>query len=156
MTADAYSALKILHHPERVAALRQGQPFAPAQVQLILSDWCNHHCAFCAYRMEGYASNQRFAVEKDGERNSNPYRMMSTSKALEIVLDCAAMGVSAIQLTGGGEPLAHPDHLGVMAAVLEGGMELALVTNGTLLKDETVDLLMSAAWVRVSLDAGME
>ena len=81
---------------------------APAQVQLILSDLCNHDCSFCAYRLSGYTSNMNFA---DVDGNKNPRRMIPTEKALEIVKDCSTLGVQGLQFTGGGEPTVHPDHL---------------------------------------------
>lgn len=155
--SDAYSALKVLHHPARLGAYKEGQPFAPAHVQIILSDWCNQSCSFCAYRMEGYTSNALFGVETDKGRNNNPRRQIETNKVIEILDACEAMGVRAIQYTGGGEPCAHKDHHQLFGAVLDRGMELALVSNGTLLTKETIDLLGScAAWVRISLDAGNE
>jgi hypothetical protein len=47
------------------------------------------------------------------------------------------MGVKAVQITGGGEPTAHPRHADIFRAVLDRGLDLALVTNGVLLRDET-------------------
>lgn len=150
-----YSALKILHHPDRVALLRVGQQIVPTQVQLILSDLCNHACGFCAYRMPGYDSNELFKVIDDsGHVNNNPNRKIPTPKALEILQDCRDMGVAAIQFTGGGEPTVHPDHHAIFQAALHMGMEIALVTNGDRLSDATIQTLGRAAWVRVSLDAG--
>lgn len=155
--SDAYSALKVLHHPVRLQAYKQAAGFAPSHVQIILSDWCNQSCAFCAYRMEGYTSNEMFGVETDKGRNNNPRRQIETKKVIEILDACEVMGVRAIQFTGGGEPCAHKDHHQLFGAVLDRGMDLALVSNGTLLTKESIDLLgSSAAWVRISLDAGNE
>lgn len=107
--------------------------------------------------MEGYTSNALFGVETDKGRNNNPRRQIETKKVIEILDDCEQMGVRAIQFTGGGEPTAHKDHHQLFGAVLDRGMELALVTNGTLLTKESIELLGGcASWVRVSLDAGNE
>lgn len=155
MTRDAYSPLKVFHHHQRLQVLRDGGQPAPAQVQLVISDFCNESCSFCAYRMEGYSSNELFKVlREDGTVNNNPKRMMPLEKCLEILDDCKAMGVGAIQITGGGEPTVHPDHAKVFAGVLERGLGLALVTNGIILRDEALASLARAAWVRVSIDAG--
>jgi len=79
---------------------------------------------------------------------------MPTAKAIEILTDAAAMGVEAIQFTGGGEPLVHPDHLKIMRHARRLGLRLALVTNGELLTEESIEFLSDEAdWVRVSLDA---
>lgn len=150
-----YSALKVIHHPDRLAALRDGGQPAPVQVQLVISDLCNQSCGFCAYRWEGYTSNELFKVLRpDGTANHNPNRMIPYEKVVEILDDCAAMGVKAVQITGGGEPTAHPRHADIFRAVLERGLDLALVTNGVLLRDETIEILTRAKWVRVSIDAG--
>lgn len=150
-----YSALKVIHHPERLAVLREGGQPAPAQVQLVISDFCNQSCGFCAYRWEGYTSNELFRViEADGKVNNNPKRMIPLAKVLEILDDCAEMGVKAVQITGGGEPTAHPDHAVIFRAVLDRRLDLALVTNGVILRDGVADLLAQAKWVRVSIDAG--
>lgn len=42
-----YSPLKIFHHQERLEQLRRFEQPIPAQVQLIISDLCNHDCSFC-------------------------------------------------------------------------------------------------------------
>jgi len=93
-------------------------------------------------------------VESDGTRNNNPKRFIPTEKAVEILEDCAAVGVRAIQFTGGGEPTVHPDYLFIMQKAVSLGMDISLVTNGVLLDSEVIDFLARrATWVRVSMDA---
>jgi MoaA/NifB/PqqE/SkfB family radical SAM enzyme len=120
-------------------------------VQLILSDLCNHNCSFCAYRLDGYSSNANFA---DDQGNKNPVRMIPTEKALEIVRDCAALGVQGLQFTGGGEPTVHPDHLLVMREALDLGLACAMVSNGNLLRPGWESVYPRMHWVRISVDAG--
>lgn len=154
---DAYSTSKAAHFPDRIEALKKKQQPAPVHVEIILSDLCNQSCAFCAYRSDGYVTNALFGVvDADGHKNNNPNRMIPYDKVIEVLDDCAAMGVKAIQLTGGGEPTVHPQHRHVMRETLARGMDFSLVTNGVLLTAETDELLVKAAWVRVSLDAGTE
>lgn len=150
-----YSPLKVFHHQDRLDALRRGEQPIPTQVQLIISDLCNHNCSFCAYRQDGYSSNQLFSVLRpDGTKNNNPNRMIAYDKVCEILDDCRDMGVQAVQITGGGEPTVHPQHEQIFRGVLDRGLELALVTNGARLTDSTMEVLAHAAWVRVSIDAG--
>lgn len=109
----------------------------------------------CPYRMEGYSSNQHFgAIDKNGNFTNNPSRFIPLEKVAEILDDCAEMGVRAIQLTGGGEPTVHPQFGEIVRAVLDRGLELALVTNGVRFPQGIVDDLMRATWLRVSIDAG--
>ncbi len=94
---NAYSYLKPFRHPDILHSIQTAAPVRPAHVELILADLCQQHCNFCAYRIPGYASNQLF----------DDRRMMAIDKALEIIDDCAAIGVQAVQFTGGGEPTLH-------------------------------------------------
>jgi len=128
-------------------------PKYPKHVQLILSDLCNQDCSFCAYRMEGYTSQQMFG-EPDARGRINPKRMIPWHKVMEIFDDCATMGVEALQFTGGGEPTVHPDHAAIFEEAISRGFQIALVTNGYMLKPDVIKQLVHASWVRISLDAG--
>lgn len=154
MESSLYSQLKAAWHPDRLVALRAGRRPRPIHVQIILSDLCNQSCSFCAYRMEDGLSTELFALgelAKFGE--NNPKRQIPTAKALEIVEDCAEIGVEAIQFTGGGEPTVHHDHLRIFSRAQELGMDTALVTNGVRLKPEE-PAIQALMWIRVSVDAG--
>jgi MoaA/NifB/PqqE/SkfB family radical SAM enzyme len=150
VSITAYSDLKAAWHLDKLAAMRRGDPVVPAQVQLIISDLCNHDCHFCSYRMSG-----GFSTEQFGENgNMNPNRKIPTPKAREILEDCAAIGVGAIQFTGGGEPTVHPDHMELFKYAQFLGLETSLVTNGCILRDGWKEVLPKMKWIRVSIDAG--
>lgn len=146
---NVFSSLKAAWHIERIARLRDGQDIVPTHVQLIISDLCNQDCHFCSYRM-----STGFSVEKfpDEHGNKNPKRFIPTAKAKEILDDCAALGVGAIEFTGGGEPTVHKDHLEIIGHAQALGLETGLVTNGVRLKDHPV--FHNLTWLRISLDAG--
>ena len=143
---SAYSHLKALRHPDVLESIKTGVPARLPHVQLILSDLCQQACKFCAYRLDGYAPNQLF-----DER-----RMMSTEKALEIVEDCAEIGVQAVQFTGGGEPTLHKDFAQVLVNALDLGMKCGLVSNGVKITPNLAQIITKGAWVRISLDAATE
>ena len=146
-----YSQNKALWHSDRLDALRKGETPKPVHVQLILSDLCNQDCHFCAYRMSAGLSTELFKTEK----THNPNRKMPTEKAIEILDDCAEMGVKAIQFTGGGEPTVHKDCLEIFAHAQKLGLQTALVTNGIKL-DPTHPAIQNMTWIRISIDAGCE
>lgn len=146
---NEFSSLKAAWHIDRIAELREGRPIAPTHVQMILSDLCNQDCHFCAYRMEGGFSTALFA---DAQGNKNPNRRMPAEKALEILDDCAAAGVGAIEFTGGGEPTVHPLWKEIIGHAQALGMQTGLVTNGVKLEPSPV--LERLTWLRISLDAG--
>ena len=149
-----YSDLKVAWLPDRLADLREDGRCVPAQIQMILSDLCNHNCSFCAYRWEGYDSNQLFGEATANGVNNNPNRKMPTEKAKEILQDAANMGVLAIQFTGGGEPTVHPDHMEIFRFALNLGLKCGLVTNGCRLREGWDEVLPRFDWIRVSMDAG--
>jgi len=140
---DLYSQLKPAWHEDALAALRAGKVPRPVHVQLVLANLCNQGCLFCAYRSSTGLSHALF---DEGQ-------VMPRVIAEEIIDDCAALGVKAIQFTGGGEPTVHPDHLALIARAQAHGMDTALVTNGVRLTPSSaaVEGLM---WIRVSVDAG--
>lgn len=155
MNGNPYSPLKAAHHRHRLDVLKSGGQPVPSQIQLVISDRCNQNCNFCAYRLDGYSSNELFKIiHPDGSVDNNPKRFIPLAKCLEILDDCAEMGVGAVQITGGGEPTVHPDHQEIFDAVVSRGLDFALVTNGWAIRDSILDTLMKATWMRVSVDAG--
>ncbi len=141
-----YSPLKIFHHRGRIDALQRGEQPNPAQVQLIITNRCNHRCKFCSYRMPGYTSNQMFNAADE-----IPY-----AKVLEIIDDCREMEIPAIQVTGGGEPTIHPQFSEIVEQIVSRGLQLAIVTNGNVLPEKSIPTLACATWVRFSIDAAEE
>lgn len=154
--SEIYSPFKVVHHMDSICQLRNGEQPVPSQVQLVISDVCNHDCSFCAYRMSGYTSNENFGVlDSTSEQvENNPNRKIPYEKCIEIIKDCKEIGVKAIQFTGGGEPTTHPDHPKIFQEVIDLGMDLALITNGAILRPNVIKTLAHAKWVRVSVDAG--
>lgn len=138
-------------------ALRDGGlPDAPKQVQLILSDTCNQSCSFCAYRMDGYTSNELFVGDSPlaGYGHNNPKRFIPTDRALRFIDEFAEAGVRAVQFTGGGEPTVHPQHEEIFQKALDRGLRCSLVSNGVRWSGRLIYLLPRFDWVRVSIDAG--
>jgi MoaA/NifB/PqqE/SkfB family radical SAM enzyme len=110
----------------------------------------------CAYRQEGYTTNTLFGVEEAGRRNNNPNRQIPTDKVIEILSDCARLGVKAIQFTGGGEPCLHKDLDRFLRYGEACAFDLALVTNGVAVTPAILEPLLAGGdnWVRFSIDAG--
>ena len=150
-----YSENKLVWWYAREHAL----PEAPKQVQLILSDLCNQSCSFCAYRMDGYTSNQLFTegAELAAYGHNNPKRWIPTERALSLLEEFRDLGVLAVQFTGGGEPTVHPEHDRLFRQALNLGLRCSLVSNGLKWSTHlTRDLLPRFDWVRVSIDAASD
>lgn len=140
---------KLIHRPDVLKSLKEGHP-PPVSVQIILSDLCNQDCAYCAYRMSGYPSNQMF---KDEHGNKNPKRQLDTDLVLKLLEDLQAMGVNSVEFTGGGEPTIHPDFARIVMDARSKGFGIGVITNAMKLSDEALDALNGISWVRVSIDA---
>jgi MoaA/NifB/PqqE/SkfB family radical SAM enzyme len=154
MSTGAYSPSKALAWPDRLQTLRDGKQPYPVHVQIIPSDLCNYDCKTCAYRISGYSSNQLFGVENpDGSINHNPNRMLDLDFVKGVIDDCVEMGVKAIQATGGGEPIIHPNIREMISYAQEKELDTALVTNGLHLERRLGDVAMGLSWLRISVDA---
>lgn len=143
MQPDIYSPLKIFHHQEKLAVLRSGGQPSPLHVQIIPTNRCTQNCNFCSYRSIGYSSNQRF----------NSGDEIHIQKIQEILDDCVKIGVKAIEITGGGEPLWHHEAAAILDGVVSRGLNLGLVTNGKHATESMLGSMLKAKWVRFSLDS---
>jgi MoaA/NifB/PqqE/SkfB family radical SAM enzyme len=149
---EIYSALKAAWHTDDIKALREGKPIVPHHVYLVISDLCNQDCHFCTYRSSAGWGSENFGADTGKGFTMNPNRMIPKDKAIEILDDCADLGVKAVQFTGGGEPSVHPHAEEIIRHALDRGLQVGMVTNATrLLSSRTTERL---SWVRVSIDAG--
>ncbi len=152
-SSGAYSASKFAAHPDRLKVLREGGSPYPVHLHLIVSDACSLGCKGCAYRMEGYSSNQLFGViEEDGTVNNNPNRMLPFELVTSVLDDCAEMGTKGIEITGGGEPTLHPKLAEIIDYAHGKGLDVALITHGLHLQ-KVMAQASRCTWVRISIDA---
>lgn len=141
---NVYSAEKILRFPQALEALRAGRPAAPIHVRLKPTNACTHACRYCCYR------NRRLPTGAE----MDPRDRIPTAKLHELIEDFASMGVRAVTLSGGGDPLCHPAIGEVLRHLSRTPIAFALLSNGSLLSAPIAALLArAAAWVRISLDA---
>lgn len=152
--AQPYSTQKLVHHPEALAAMRARRHQSPTLIHYMPALACNQHCAFCSY---GHRTADD-PPEQFGWKNmalmSDAY--MPADKMRECVSDWRAMGVKAVELTGGGEPLLWPAIDEFLCLAADWGVDIGLVTNGTALTEMRADrfTMTNWKWSRVSIDAG--
>lgn len=138
-----YSSAKVLWFPDRLAALKQGEPVAPVHVRIKPTNVCNHGCYFCAYR------SSKLSLGED----MNVRDRIPRAKMMEIVDDLVEMGVQAVTFSGGGEPLIYPHIAEAVRRLARGGVQVATLTNGSRLMGKVADAFAECAtWVRVSID----
>lgn len=140
--ATPYSNLKIFHHAELLQKLKAGERVAPIYVRIKPTNICNENCYYCHYK-NSYLQLGNYQTQD----------MIPREKMLEIVDDLAEIGTKAVTFSGGGEPTVYPHINETLQRVLEQGLDLAIITNGTKLTGETAELLGHAKWVRLSIDS---
>lgn len=144
MMTKVYSDLKIFHFDSKLKDILAGILSPPLHIRLKPTNKCNHNCHYCCYRNKDLYLNQLF-----NENDEIP-----KGKMIEIVEDLRQMGIKAVTFSGGGEPLCYPHILETVTNLINSGIKIAFLTNGSLLKGKVAEVLgKEIAWVRVSMDA---
>ncbi len=144
---NPFNSYKLLAQVERWKKIRRGRPIPPpVLVTVDPTNLCNLDCVWC---------NAEF-VRKERRGSLSP-------RALSKIADflprwgrgtgSGVVGVQAICIAGGGEPLLNRATAGFIDRVVANEVDVGVVTNGTNL-DAYVDSLSQAVWVGVSVDAG--
>jgi radical SAM protein with 4Fe4S-binding SPASM domain len=119
-------------HPEEVSKWKRGEQIYPLYVEISPTSLCNLHCNFCALD---------FIKRGDGldELFVNFGQM-------------AYLGVKSIMFAGEGEPLIHPKIDWMAQQAKSYGIDVALTTNGLLLKRSlSLEILPVMSWIKISL-----
>lgn len=66
------------------------------------------------------------------------------------------MGVKAVVLIGGGEPMAHPEFGTIVNYFHDHDIDVGVTSNGTFIRRYLEPLAYKTKWLRVSMDAGSE
>ena len=136
-----FSTYKITNHIDTCKEIVSGKIVYPVSCEIDLSNFCNHNCVWCI----------------NGKFRKREKELLKLDKVLDIINQLAEVGVKSITLTGGGEPLTHPEIVTVMHFIREKGMQVSLVTNGGMLDKEKADAVLdTCSFIRISLDAGEE
>lgn len=129
---------KLQYHPRLVADFLEGQVVVPLNAEISLTDACNHRCRFCNFNYLGHQQTH-----------------LPEGRAPELIREMAAAGVKAATLAGAGEPLLHSDLMASLRAGREAGMDMAMSTNGVLLKPEqAIEMPSLLTWIRFSVNGG--
>ena len=143
---NPFNSYKLLAQVERWRKIKRGRPIPPpVLITVDPANICNLNCVWC---------NAEFV------RRSR--RGVLSEKSLSHIADflphwgegtgCNEIGVQAVCVAGGGEPLANPATAVFIDRAVANNVEVGVVTNGTLI-NTFVDSLSQAVWVGVSVDA---
>ena len=126
---------KLIYHPDVVARWLRGENIYPIELEIGLTNSCNHRCIFCAVDYTGY----------------QPYRM-DKQLLIDNLKELAPRGIKSIIYAGEGEPLVHSDAPEIIDYTKRIGIDVAMSTNGVLLtSDISRECLRSLTWIRFSM-----
>lgn len=124
---------------EIIAAIASGQPTAgPSHIELNITDRCNIACYFCS--QQDIRTSEQICYER----------------LTEILDELVPRGLKSVRMSGGGEPLFHPDVVRILEYLGNHGVVVDnLTTNGVGLSPAVADLLVrnQCRYVMISLNA---
>lgn len=126
---------KLIYHPDVVARWMKGENIYPIEIEIGLTNACNHRCIFCAVDYTGYKPDR-----------------IDSRVLIKNLEELAPRGVKSIIYAGEGEPLLHKEAPDIINRTKDLGIDTALSTNGVLLTPEvSQECLKSLTWVRFSV-----
>ena len=133
-------ALPLLAHWTKVVQVLNGEIPVPALTEVFITNHCDFHCPHCRFKaMHGTQDDHMSAPEFD-----------------DLLAELSAEGVCHLELSGGGEPLDHPQIDEILAVIAARKFRIGLITNGYKLVEQPKlikALLPIADWIRFSVDA---
>ena len=132
---DELSPYKIIHHDINRKY--------PIHVEIDPTSSCQQNCLRCSYKQD-----------IDGERDYIIHRKgvsIPFPRFKELIKEFKDMGMLAVTLSGGGEPLIYPRIEEIISEIVSKGLKLGVITNLAVHTD--LKLLSESVWIRVSLDA---
>ena len=128
---------KLEWHRDRLEAWLRGERIAPITIDCALTRACTYRCVYCY-----------------GQLQANDEKRMTKDVIFRFLDDAAEIGVKAVSFVSDGESTCSP-HL--YDAILRGrgnGLDMALGTNGYLLKDERLEEILPAlTYLRFNISA---
>lgn len=129
------SNMKLLHHLDRLQLAQTGV-FKPIMLELAPTNKCDLKCVFCS------VANRDLSKE------------LSLDDIINAVETFKHLGLLSVELTGGGDPLCHPDIANIVDALSAMQLKLGLITNGLRLNTAlTQKQLGKFEWIRISLNS---
>lgn len=129
---------KLMYHVPRVNNWLNGKNVYPIYAEISLSGTCNHRCTYCALDFMEYQP-----------------RFLDKEMLKDRLSEMASLGLKSIMYAGEGEPLLHEDIGEIINHTKKVGIDVAITTNGVLLKNPLVECaLENITWIKVSINGG--
>lgn len=128
---------KLAWHKDRVDAWLNGERIAPITIDCALTRSCTYRCVYCY-----------------GMLQSNDIKRMNRDVIFRFLDDAAEIGVKAISFVSDGESTCSPYLYDAILRGKRNGLDIALGTNGYLLKEEQLEQILAAlTYLRFNISA---
>lgn len=142
---------KVFWHLDELAQLKQGSTNAPINVEIDLTNRCNHGCSWCHFAYTHTKGPLANSVKPKGYINTGD--VFDFYLLLDVVNQLAAIGVKSITWTGGGEPSLYPFIKEIVNYTHSLGIDQGIYTNGSFINEELASVLKSkTTFIYISLD----
>jgi len=111
----------------------------PYELEIRPSAICNLKCRICNPR-------QQFLEGKNYTKKNEQIELVTKDRYSSIFKESVELGISNINICGGGEPFIRKDMIEIMKGIKEKGISGNIVTNGTLLNNEIIKELIEIKW----------
>ncbi len=129
---------KLAWHKERIEAWLKGEKIAPITIDMALTRRCNYKCVYC------YSTLQ-----------ANDEKRMTLEVIKRFLDDAAEIGVKAVSLVSDGESTCSPYLYDTIVYGKSKGIDMALGTNGVLLRKERLkEILPCLTYLRFNISGG--
>lgn len=129
---------KLNWHKERIEAWLRGERIAPITIDCALTRSCTYKCVYCY-----------------GKLQHNDEKRMTKDVIFRFLDDAAEIGVKAISFVSDGESTCSPYLYDALLRGKANGLDMALATNGYLLKNEQLEsILPTLTYIRFNFSAG--
>lgn len=106
----------------------------PVAVEFHWTSSCNYRCMHCSY----------------SERRESPY-LLSGDVISSVIDDLISLKTCGVYLSGGGEPTTVRDWGTYARKLMDGGIDVALITNGVALQESDLGVLRGMNYIAVSI-----
>jgi len=129
---------KLAWHRERVEQWLSGKRIAPITIDCALTRRCTYRCVYCY-----------------GQLQANDEKKMTRDIIFRFLDDAAEIGVKSVSFVSDGESTCSPHLYAAIAKGRANGLDMALGTNGYLLKHDRLEaMLKDLTYLRFNISAG--
>ncbi len=128
--------------PETFQAIERKEDPLPICIEIHPTDFCNQGCLYC------FGSGQG----REGIITRQTQKYMSIDDYSALFHEMASKNIKDLSISGGGEPFLSSDIYGIFSLALDNGLRVRTVTNGNVLNQGLIDLVLRTQEIRFSID----